>query len=316
MKNFRCLLLSVCISLLAACTSMQKPAPILDRTSGVRPAAMYEGKPGYYVVKQGDTVMQVSRITGQNPADIIAWNNLSHPNSVSVGQVLRVAPPGAEGAPMIGQGMPVESQTGGVASRSVEMTPLVSGGSAASATAFENKTVPRGEKLPYSDSVLAEMQHNPDYAPQLASADKAAMKTEVQKPVTSMWSGGTQTGATVKTWAWPSEGRMVSVFSDNYSKGIDIAGRMGQPVTAAADGKVTHVGPLRGYGNMVIIKHSDNLNSVYAHNKTILVKEGDTVRQGQQIAEMGNSDSDMVKLRFEIRQHGKPVDPTRYLPPR
>jgi lipoprotein NlpD len=257
---------------------------------------MYEGKPGYYIVKMGDTVMQVSRITGQKPADIVAWNNLSHPNELKVGQVLRVAPPGQDGA-AAGE-WPADTQTGGVAPRSVEMTPLVA-----------NKSLPRGEKQPYADTTLAEMQQNPDYAPTLASAQAAPSGT-------SQMTTSTAAPVAAKTWAWPARGNVVSAFSDNQSKGIDIGGKMGDAVVAAAEGRVTHVGPLRGYGNMVIIKHSDSLNTVYAHNKAILVKEGDAVKQGQQIAEMGNSDSDVVKLRFEVREYGKPVNPAQYLPPR
>lgn len=324
MKNFRWLLLSVCVSLLASCSStMHKPAPIMDRTSGARPTSVYEGKPGYYIVKQGDTVMQVSRNTGQKPADIIAWNNLSHPNSVNVGQVLRVAPPGPEGTSMMGSSAPVEAQAGGVSSRSLEMTPLIAVGATEGGTttmpaqsASTNKNVPRGDKQPYSDATLAEMQHNSSYVGATAGAEKPQSKWDAPKSATSTWSDNNNSIAGAKTWAWPSDGKMISAYSDNKSKGVDIAGTMGQPVMAAADGKVTHVGPLRGYGNMVILKHNDNLNSVYAHNKRILVKEGDVVTRGQQIAEMGNTDSDTVKLRFEIRQHGKPVDPSRYLPPR
>lgn len=327
MNIFRWMSLSACVALLAACSTPRAPAPIEDRATGARPTSAYEGKPGYYVVKQGDTVMQVSRMTGQKPADLIAWNNLSKPNELTVGQVLRIAPHGSEGETTV--------TSGGTASRSLEITPLyVGAASPASGTTsgttsgtqtgtapagamsagVMNKMAPRGDKQPYSDATLLEMQQNPDYTGAANLSGKSASTMEAQKTVAP--ASGTRVNGASAGWRWPADGRMVSVFSDNKSKGIDIAGMMGQPVMAAADGKVTHVGPLRGYGNMVIVKHDDNLNSVYAHNKRILVKEGDAVAQGQQIAEMGNSDSDTVKLRFEIRQHGKPVDPSRYLPPR
>lgn len=117
-------------------------------------------------------------------------------------------------------------------------------------------------------------------------------------------------------WMWPADGKIISTFQEGKSKGIDIAGKPGQKVVAAADGKVLFASAIRGYGNLVIIKHSDSLVSAYAHNQTILVKEGTMVSKGQQIAEMGNSDSDTVKLHLEIRRQGRPVDPVRYLPAR
>ena len=114
---------------------------------------------------------------------------------------------------------------------------------------------------------------------------------------------------------WPAEGRVIATFDGNR-KGIDIAGKMGQPIMAAGSGTVLYASSVRGYGNLVIVKHTNNLLSAYAHNKTILVKEGQSVSKGQKIAEMGNSDSDAVKLHFEIRQQGKPVDPSKFLPSR
>ncbi len=116
---------------------------------------------------------------------------------------------------------------------------------------------------------------------------------------------------------WPATGKLVTGFSDTANlKGIDIAGKEGQPVAASAAGKVVYAGTgLRGYGKLVIIKHNATYLSAYAHNREILVKEGQQVAKGQKIAEMGNTDSDQVKLHFEIRRQGKPVDPLKYLPP-
>lgn len=118
-------------------------------------------------------------------------------------------------------------------------------------------------------------------------------------------------------WLWPTTGKLVTGFSDGANlKGIDIAGNAGQPVLASAAGKVVYAGSgLRGYGKLVIVKHNGTYLSAYAHNSEILVKEGQQVTRGQKIAEMGNSDSDQVKLHFEIRRLGKPVDPLKYLPP-
>lgn len=115
--------------------------------------------------------------------------------------------------------------------------------------------------------------------------------------------------------SWPSKGDVIDRFDDAKNKGIDIAGKAGDPVQSASDGKVVYAGnSLRGYGNLVIVKHDNTYLTAYAHNKTLLVKEGDTVKKGQKIAEMGSSDADRVKLHFELRKNGKPVDPTSYLP--
>jgi len=118
-------------------------------------------------------------------------------------------------------------------------------------------------------------------------------------------------------WLWPTTGKVVGGFSETANlKGIDIAGKAGQPVRASAAGKVVYAGAgLRGYGKLIIIKHNKTYLSAYAHNREILVKEGQLVAKGQQVAEMGDSDADQVKLHFEIRRLGKPVDPTRFLPP-
>lgn len=116
-------------------------------------------------------------------------------------------------------------------------------------------------------------------------------------------------------WTWPSSGPIIARFGEHANKGIDIAGARGQPVRAAAAGKVVFVGAnLRGYGKLIIIRHGEALLSAYAHNQRILVSEGQSVARGQNIAEMGDSDSDQVKLHFEIREFGKPVDPLDYLP--
>jgi lipoprotein NlpD len=118
-------------------------------------------------------------------------------------------------------------------------------------------------------------------------------------------------------WVWPAAGAVVATFDDARNKGLAIGGRAGDPVLAAAEGRVVYAGSgLRGYGNLVIIKHNNTFLSAYAHNQTLLVKEDQTVRRGQKIAEMGSSDADRVKLHFEIRRQGKPVDPARYLPAR
>ena len=119
------------------------------------------------------------------------------------------------------------------------------------------------------------------------------------------------------TWGWPASGPIAQGFDRANNKGIDIAGKAGDPVVAAADGSVVYSGnALRGYGNLVILKHNSTFVTAYAHNQNLLVKDGQTVKRGQRIAEMGQSEADRVKLHFEIRKTSTPVDPMRYLPPR
>ncbi len=119
------------------------------------------------------------------------------------------------------------------------------------------------------------------------------------------------------SWIWPVPGPVLAGFDEVKNKGLDLGGTAGEPVLAAADGRVVYVGAgLRGYGNLIILKHNNTYLTAYAHNKSLLVKEDQAVRKGQKIAEMGNSDADRVKLHFEVRRQGKPVDPIKYLPPR
>ena len=115
-------------------------------------------------------------------------------------------------------------------------------------------------------------------------------------------------------FAWPASGSVVAGFDEAKNKGLDIAGKAGDPVLAAADGQVVYAGAgLRGYGNLIILKHNNTFLTAYAHNQALLVKEDQKVRKGQKIAEMGKTDADRVKLHFEIRRQGKPVDPAKYL---
>ena len=215
-----------------------KPLPNLTNSQNA-------GKPGYYTVKPGDTIMQVGRTTGQNWRDIVKWNNLDNPNQVETGQVLRVAPP--EGSVVTPVKPPV------VATPVVPVTPPPT--------------------APAPDEDIA--------------------------------------------WMWPSSGSLISGYDDVKSKGLKIAGKAGDPVYAAADGRVVYAGSaVRGYGNLVILKHNETYLTAYAHNQTLLVKEDQTVRKGQRIADMGSSDAERVMLHFEVRRNGKPVDPAKYLPGR
>ena len=149
-----------------------------------------------------------------------------------------------------------------------------------------------------------------------ASADKQS--ATVSPPVGVSSAPAVVTNADEEMgWIWPTNGAVLAGFDEIKNKGLDIGGTAGDPVLAAADGRVVYVGAgLRGYGNLIILKHNNTYLSAYAHNQTLLIKEDQSVRKGQKIAEMGSSDTDRVKLHFEVRRQGKPVDPAKYLPVR
>lgn len=312
MRNIRVVLLGLLIATLAACTTTRRTAPVVERAPAAKvpetaKAKQAEGR-NYYVVKKGDTLYRIALEFGQNYQDLVAWNSLASANDIKVDQVLRVSPPEG-GTAQIGP------QTGTVASPSgVEVRPLTAPATS-SGSAASNKTGPRGDKRPYSETALAELHKQDGSASanakveQSKPADGKTVETPPDPPATS--SPDDERIA----WIWPTDGKLIGTF-DGGKKGISIAGKLGQPIVAAGAGTVLYASSVRGYGNLVIVKHTSNFLSAYAHTKTILVKEGQTVNKGQKIAEMGDSDADTVKLHFEIRQQGKPVDPTKFLPGR
>jgi lipoprotein NlpD len=166
------------------------------------------------------------------------------------------------------------------------------------AAVVETKSQPKAVRAPYTEQIYAQM---------------AGIKTEPPGPAPAARENGDE----VLSWAWPAAGKVVSTFNDTGSlKGIGIAGKLGQPVLASAPGRVIFSGTgIRGFGKLIVIKHNNTFLSVYAHNSELLVKEGQNVAKGQKIAEMGSTDTDRVKLHFEIRRFGKPVDPVKLLPP-
>ncbi|EHP43173.1 peptidoglycan-binding protein LysM [Cupriavidus basilensis OR16] len=264
---------SLLLALLAACASSPMPAPVVDRTSGAGVAGVVPlepAPPGYYRVKRGDTLYRIALENGQSYRDVAAWNSLANANQIEVGQLLRVAPPGAD----VNAGTGVATMP--VAPGSVQGQPI-------------------DQARPVATPVPSTATAGGASAPVAAASASAA-------------------DGSVKL-AWPVTGQLIGRFDEKGNKGIDIAGKKGDSVQAADDGRVIHVGPLRGYGNLVIIKHNDTYLTAYGHNDKVLVTEQATVRKGQKIAEMGNSDTDRVKLHFEVRKNGKPVDPMRYLPP-
>ena len=293
---------------MAACSTTRNAAPVVDRTPAARPSEVARPKApegrGFYTVKRGDTLYRIAQENGQTVRDLVAWNNLASPHDIQVDQVLRVLPAEAVAAPG-------GAQTGKVAPSGVEVRPLNSQPPGQETDAAQ-KTGPVGEKLPYSAQALENMQKSQGAIPPQAKVDPRPVDKAAQAAAQAAPPPPAAEGL---EWMWPAEGRVIATFDGNR-KGIDIAGKMGQPIMAAGSGTVLYASSVRGYGNLVIVKHTNNLLSAYAHNKTILVKEGQSVSKGQKIAEMGNSDSDAVKLHFEIRQQGKPVDPSKFLPSR
>ena len=316
----RYLLPALSAALVAGCAS-NVPAPMTERTPELRekPAAVVNVAPeaaraGYYTVKKGDTLYAIALDNGQDYKDIAAWNNLDNPNLIRVGQQLRVQPP--DGAAPVAETRPIAAPT------RIEKVDKVDRAESRPLTAPTGsntetfKREPRGGKQPYSDQAWAQLQKTDADKPAEAApavAEAAAEKPPAPPPPVA----APAVAEAAIDWAWPAQGAMTAGYSEGRNKGIDIAGKAGQPVFAAASGKVTLVSSaLRGYGNLVVVKHNTQYLSVYAHNSKILVKEGQAVTKGQQIAEVGSSDADQPGLHFEIRRQGKPVDPLQFLPKR
>ncbi len=289
---------------LAACGSrVVNRAPIEERGpvagvppgAAVAPAALQPpgfenaGKAGYYTVKPGDTVTRIGLDTGQSWRDIARWNGLVNPNLIEVGQVLRVVPP-APGQMVIPPATVIAAArpASGASAPGAPVVPASAGG--ATATPVQGSTVTATAVAPTAITSTPVPPVQPAAAS--PSEDEVAM-------------------------IWPASGSVLAGFDEVKNKGLDIGGALGDPVLAAADGRVVYVGSgLRGYGNLIILKHNNTYLTAYAHNQTLLVKEDQTVRKGQKIAEMGSSDADRTKLHFEVRRQGKPVDPVKYLPSR
>lgn len=291
-------LMSGLITLLAGCASTA-PAPVIDRSppQTLEQAAPIELKPGYYLVKKGDTLYSIALDHGQDHKDIAAWNSLDNPNLIRIGQVLRVVPPGSpdEGGTPVAETRPIAPPV------QIESHPVDSKAAVSEAL----KREPKGGTQPYSDADWAQMQNPSTVVP--ATLPVAQAKPEPVKPLV----------AADIDWGWPTSNKATAPFSDSSNKGIDFNGAVGEPVLAAASGKVTLVtNSLRGYGNLIVVKHNTTYLSVYAHNSKMLVSEGQTVSKGQKIAEIGSTDSDHPNLHFEIRREGKPVDPAKFLPQR
>lgn len=255
-----------------------------------------------YKVRKGDTMFLIAYICGIDVKELAAMNNMSEPYTLSVGQTLKVS---NETAPA-----PTPVNTTSTAKPAEKPAKPVE-------PAVTYTPGPNGTQYGSDGSIIGPVKSNTGTPAQAtAQAPVAVTRTApvVAKPVQ------TQAPAVSNVaWQWPTSGKIVQGFStsDGGNKGIDISGSRGQAVNAAAAGRVVYAGnALRGYGNLIIIKHNDDFLSAYAHNESILVKDQQEVRAGQQIAKMGSSGTNSVKLHFEIRYKGKSVDPVNYLPRR
>ncbi|MBI5109750.1 MAG: peptidoglycan DD-metalloendopeptidase family protein [Rhodocyclales bacterium] len=296
----RLIALAILTAIFGGCAS-HGPAPVVDRGGSVAPEAkapvatpVAADRIGFYTVKKGDTLYSISLDHGQDYKDVAAWNYLDNPNLIKIGQQLRVVPP--EGAAPVAVAKPVSS--GGP----VEIK------ATSGANTETYKREPKGGKQPWSEQSLAKARQGEPVAKAAEGTPAAVAERPADTPVA--------TGDELD-WMWPANGKLLATYAEGGSKGIDIAGKVGDPVVAAAGGVVSYSGTgLRGYGNLVVLRHNANLLSVYAHNSKLLVKEKDTVAKGQKIAEIGSSDADTPRLHFEIRRQGKPGDPQKFLPPR
>jgi lipoprotein NlpD len=285
--------------------------PVAHRPGGeVRPAVapkpIAAPAPGAtHVVKRGETLYSIAAERGLDVRDVARWNKLDDPAKISVGQTLRLSPydePRVAGAaasetPQVQIG--AARGAGPVEARPLDATPAASSAQNSGASAGGVRTSPKALRLPYSAENVALLSKGA--LPAAAAAKPAAPDAE--------------RGAAGIDFIWPAKGRVLAGYSEPNNRGVDIGGRIGDPIVAAAAGRVMYVGTsIRGYGKLIVIKHDNDFNSVYAHNKEVLVKEGQNVARGQKIAELGDTESDKPKLHFEIRKSGKPVDPLKYLP--
>jgi lipoprotein NlpD len=331
------------VLLLAGCATDYQ-APVIERgptapkktVKPVPPAAQKtappekDWRPDSYTVKRGDTLYSIGLEFGFDHKEIAQWNNIQPPYTIYVGQPLKLKDLKATATT---QAAPADSDDAVATPLKLEPAPtakpLDASGKPIEAAPIQSDVIPlltepKALKEPYSAKALA-VAPAPKTAATIAKpvapmeksapTEKPAV-SETPKPEQSVEKPATPADDEALEWSWPAKGKILAGFNDGgSSKGVDIAGDSGQPVHAAAPGKVVYSGTgLRGYGKLIIIKHNKTYLSAYAHNSQLLVKEGQVVTKGQKIAEMGNSDTDRVKLHFEIRKLGKPVDPAKYLP--
>lgn len=267
---------------------------VYNRSYGTIPKGSYSGDT--YTVKRGDTLFYIAWITGNDFRDLAAKNNIAEPYSLNVGQSIQLG--NGSGGGMLAA---TDATSGGIAKPLANIQNTTTTVDSQSTSGYSGNSGKQnvGKMLPASGAVVA------------TTAPVTAPSSAISDP--------TSNGGPVSSWKWPTEGKTIDSFSasEGGNKGIDIAGSRGQPIFATANGRVVYAGnALRGYGNLIIIKHNDDYLSAYAHNDTMLVREQEEVKAGQKIATMGSTGTSSVRLHFEIRYKGKSVNPLRYLPQR
>ncbi|MGD9021737.1 MAG: peptidoglycan DD-metalloendopeptidase family protein [Lysobacterales bacterium] len=280
----RLVLLAAVIALIAlpACSTHQ-PAPVEEQSDLVGKRRLNQD--GSYSVREGDTLYAIAFHYGMDPQDIARWNGIASPYLIYPGQKLRMLAPPPGSIP--------EPAPSGVKTTGVK--PAV------------RATTRPAQQAPKTAPAKKPVQQSPPPAKTSTTTKQSA----APKPSPAA------TGADPKSWLWPVKGRVLRGFvANNPSRnGLDIAGKEGQPVIATAPGDVVYSGSgLIGYGELIIIRHSENMLSAYAHNRVRLAAEGDFVAAGQKIAEMGRNAANEQILHFEIRVRGKPVNPLKFLP--
>jgi lipoprotein NlpD len=292
---------------LAGCASSSGPAPVVELNTSSSRAASSAGtasaststatyvapvtqlaaahgkdwRPKTYVVQKGDTLYSIAFNFGFDYHDLAQLNGIQDPTMIHAGEELRLFP------------------ANGTAAQPAQAT---------APAAVDTVDQPKVVKLPYSPQAVAQVEH-------MQQQVAVAKSTPIPKPAVAQPIAVNVVSNGPIAWGVPAQGKLIDGFSEKDGrKGVDIAGKLGQPVFASAPGKVVYSGTgLRGYGKLVIVKHDATYLSAYAHNSRIVVKEGQTVARGQKIAEMGNTDAKRVELHFEIRKLGKPVDPAHYI---
>lgn len=298
------------------------PAPVSNLGGKYDNVSRGSYRGSYYEVQKGDTLYFISYVTDKDVKDLIRLNNLQSPYTIHPGQRLNLwrqayAPP-AFGGSGAGDVATASAATAAASSSSTKAAsnpaPKASSSSTQNSQKTAAKKVDQSKTKEYGESKGKQNVNNtkPNTAKQTAKPQAKPQQTAKAKPTPPPSSN-----AKVSSWVWPTKGRVIKNFSagDQGNKGIDIAGQRGQDIVATAKGTVVYSGnALRGYGNLVIVKHNDSYLSAYAHNDRLLVSEGQSVKAGQKIATMGSSGTNSVRLHFEIRYQGKSVNPKRYLP--
>jgi lipoprotein NlpD len=314
---FYCSSLILCLAV-AGCESTPQRAPVADanvvesQEITEKPDTVPEmasQRPNFYTIQKGDTLYSIALNHGIDQKDLAQWNNIQDPGAIHIGQQLNLSSPSQLAQPSL---FPLSEPALPSAAGAAVPNTIPPFEDKHAVNTDKLKVEPKAFKLPYSEQAVALLKGGAVPAAVVPKGDLPAGRNVETGPVPS--TPEAIRGEDSLEWIWPAKGKVLEGFSES-TKGIDIAGKSGQAVSASAAGKVVYSGAgLRGYGKLIIIKHNNTYLSAYAHNNKLLVKEGQTVAKGQKIAEMGNTDSTLVKLHFEIRKNGKPVDPLKHLP--